>query len=378
MKRWVIKIGSSLLTGDERGLNTSFITGLSEQIHGLRERGVQVVLVSSGAVGCGIARLGLSERPRSLPQLQAVAAIGQLALAQAYEKILAAYTICPAQVLLTRSDSDDRERYLNARNTLNTLIGWDVLPIVNENDAVANDELRFGDNDQLAAMVTDLVSADALILLTDRDGLYTADPAQHPDARFIDRISIDDNRLPGYATPGISTLGRGGMQTKIEAARQLGHAGIPMIIANGASANVLIQLLMNPEQQRHTLIEPGKQRLRARKRWIASRPQPKGSLQLDAGAAERLGQRGTSLLAVGVERVEGHFQRGDTVNCTLADGTLIARGLVNHNAEQVAQLIGRTSDEIRDLLPTGADTELIHCDNLILEEVDYKPCITPQ
>ncbi len=365
-RRWVIKVGSSLLTRNGHGLDTSLIRDWVRQIAALRSRGVEeVILVSSGAVAEGMTRLGWRQRPGTLHRLQAAAAVGQMGLIQTYESQFQSHGLHTAQVLLTHDDLGDRKRYLNARRTLQTLLRLGVVPIVNENDTVAADELRFGDNDTLAALVANLIVADVLVLLTDQPGMYDKDPRRHSDAVMIDQAGANDPRLERMAAGGgVGTLGRGGMLTKVRAARKAARSGAPTVIAHGREADILLQL--HGGRACGTFIVPDQEPLAARKQWLANQLQVRGALYLDQGAVSKLTNAGCSLLAVGVTAVEGRFQRGDLVSCFSPDGCEVARGLVNYNADEADRIKGISSEDIATVLGYRDDEELIHRDNLVL------------
>ncbi len=364
-KRWVVKVGSSLVTNDGRGLNHEIIASWVEQIALLRQSGAQVILVSSGAVAEGMKRLGWKSRPHELHQLQAAAAVGQMGLVQAYESYFQRFGIHTAQVLLTHDDLSDRRRYLNARSTLRTLLDLGVVPVINENDTVAVDEIRFGDNDTLAALVGNLVEAELLVLLTDQIGMYESDPRQNPDAVFISERQAGDPELVRMASGGgAGSFGRGGMVTKVRAAERAARSGTATVIAPGREAGILQKI--SAGESVGTLLTPGKQTLVARKQWLADHLQLRGRLVLDDGAVRVLREAGKSLLAVGVTEVIGDFGRGEVVACVTADGTEIARGLVNYSAAESRKIKGQASERIESLLGYVDEAELIHRDNLVL------------
>jgi glutamate 5-kinase len=363
-RRWVIKIGSSLLTNDGQGLDVDAIGAWVEQMVALRKAGREVLLVSSGAVAEGMTRLGWGQRPRALHELQAAAAVGQMGLVQAYESRFQQFGLHTAQILLTHEDLADRQRYLNARSTLRTLLQLGVIPVVNENDTVTTDEIRFGDNDTLAALVANLVEADLLVFLTDQDGMYEGDPRSNPDVRFIAESAADDAALEQMAAGTGGALGRGGMLTKVRAARRAARSGTLTLIAPGRQAGVL-QHIADGEQI-GTRLYPSSVPLAARKQWLAGQLQVRGRLTLDAGATTVLRGAGSSLLPVGVARVEGEFERGDVVACVSPDGDEIARGLVNYSAVDAKRIIGQPSSRIEELLGYVDEPELIHRDNLVL------------
>jgi glutamate 5-kinase len=363
-KRWVIKIGSALLTNNGAGLDRNAIDGWVDQIANLLLQGKEVVLVSSGAIAEGIVRLGWQNRPDSIHELQAAAAVGQMGLVQAYESSFQRFDRLTAQILLDHDDMASRQRYLNARGVLQTLMSLTVVPIVNENDTVVTDEIRFGDNDSLAALVANLIDADILVILTDKDGLYSANPDLELDARLISQAMAIDASLDALAGGSSGTLGRGGMVTKLQAARLAARSGCSTIIVGGRNANILHQVAAGDEVG--TLLSAGQKPLAARKQWLAGHLQVKGQLVLDAGAVKVLTQQGRSLLAVGVRQVVGTFTRGDLVSCVNADGVEIARGLVNYNANEAALIQGQSTESIAGILGYLEDDELIHRDNLVV------------
>lgn len=364
-RRWVVKVGSSLVTNDGRGLNHEIIAAWVEQIAALRQSGAQVVLVSSGAVAEGMKRLGWKSRPRELHQLQAAAAVGQMGLVQAYESYFQRFAIHTAQVLLTHEDLADRQRYLNARSTLRTLLDLGVVPVINENDTVAVDEIRFGDNDTLAALVGNLVEAELLVLLTDQAGMYESDPRQNPNAVFIRERQAGDPELVQMASGGgVGSLGRGGMVTKVRAAERAARSGTATLIAPGREPGVLQKIATGEEVG--TLLLPGRQPLAARKRWMAGHMKLTGRLTLDDGAVKVLCESGRSLLAVGVKAVDGEFGRGELVVCQDATGREVARGLVNYSADETRKIMGQASERIEQILGYVDELELIHRDNLVL------------
>ena len=363
-KRWVIKIGSALLTNNGAGLDRNAIDGWVDQIADLLLQGKEVVLVSSGAIAEGIVRLGWQQRPDSIHELQAAAAVGQMGLIQAYESSFQRFDRLTAQILLDHDDMASRQRYLNARGVLQTLMSLTVVPIVNENDTVVTDEIRFGDNDSLAALVANLIDADMLVILTDKDGLYSANPDLEPDAHLIAQAMADDTSLDAIAGGSSGTLGRGGMITKLQAARLAARSGCSTIIVGGRNANILHQVATGDEVG--TLLSAGQKPLAARKQWLAGHLQVKGQLVLDAGAVKVLTQQGRSLLAVGVRQVVGTFTRGDLVSCVNADGLEIARGLVNYNANEAVRILGQSTESIAGILGYREDDELIHRDNLVI------------
>ncbi len=362
-RRWVVKVGSALLTDDGRGLDQGVIDRLVDQVAALRARGCEVVLVSSGAVAAGIVRLGWRSRPHVLHDLQAAAAVGQSALVQSYETAFRRHGITTAQVLLGHDDIIARDRYLNARGTLNTLLGLAVLPVVNENDTVVTDEIRFGDNDTLAALVANLIDADALLLLTDQQGLYREDPRSNPQAELVTESDVHAPELDAMAGEG-GVLGRGGMVTKLRAARLAARSGTETLIASGRVDNIVA--VVSAGEPVGTWLRTGKKPQNARKQWLASMVRIQGSLELDDGAVRVLRESGRSLLPVGVRGVHGTFSRGDMVSCRDPEGREVARGLVNYSAGETRRIMGSASAAIEDILGYGGDAELIHRDNLVL------------
>lgn len=363
-KRWVIKIGSALLTNDGAGLDRNAIDGWVEQIAALLADGKEVVLVSSGAIAEGAVRLGWKTRPNSIHELQAAAAVGQMGLIQAYESSFKRFDHHTAQILLDHDDMASRQRYLNARGVLQTLMNLGVVPIVNENDTVVTDEIRFGDNDSLAALVANLIDADMLVILTDKDGLYSANPDTDPSATLISQTMATDPSLDALAGGSTGTLGRGGMITKLQAARLAARSGCNTIIVGGRNANILHAVAAGDEVG--TQLSADQKPLAARKQWLAGHLQVKGQLVLDAGAVKVLTEQGRSLLAVGVSRVIGTFTRGELVSCVDSNGTEIARGLVNYNSDEAERIKGQSTESISEILGYREDDELIHRDNLVV------------
>jgi len=364
-RRWVVKVGSSLLTDDGRGLDTGLIAMWVEQLAILRRLGAQIVLVSSGAVAEGVKRLGWRERPHALHELQAAAAVGQMGLIQAYEAAFKVQGIHTAQILLTHDDLAHRRRYLNARSTLRTLTALGVVPVVNENDTVAVDEIRLGDNDTLAGLVANLVEADVLVILTDQDGMYDKDPKRHEDARLIREARAGDRRLEALAASGGSgRWGRGGMLTKVQAAAHAARSGTLTVIASGKQARILEQIAAG--EPVGTLIYPDQPPLVARKRWLAGQLQVRGEVVIDDGAVTVLREAGKSLLPIGVTAVRGDFARGEVVACVDGQGREVARGLVNYSADETRRIMGQPSSRIEALLGYVDEPELIHRDNLVL------------
>ncbi|MDR3392616.1 MAG: glutamate 5-kinase [Sulfuriferula sp.] len=362
-QRIVIKVGSAIVTNDGRGLDHAALAKWSYQIAQLMEMGKEVVLVSSGAVAEGMQRLGWAQRPSSIHELQAAAAVGQMGLVQAYETSFRQHRIHTAQVLLTHEDLADRTRYLNALSTLRTLLKLKVVPIINENDTVVTEEIRFGDNDTLGALVANLIEADVLVILTDQAGLYTADPRQHPDATLVSQAQAGDLTLEQMAGGAGSGISRGGMLTKILAAKRAAHSGAHTIIASGREDNVLIRLAQG--EAIGTQLIAASTPLSARKTWLADHLQVRGKLIVDAGAAKALSIDGKSLLPIGVTAVEGDFARGEVVACITAEGKLIARGLVNYAANEARRIIGLPTSQIETTLGYIDEAELIHRDNLV-------------
>lgn len=361
--RWVVKVGSSIVTNHGRGLDRAAIADWVAQLAQIRQQQRQVVLVSSGAVAEGMVRLGLSRRPQALHQLQATAAVGQMGLVRAYESAFADHGLRAAQVLLTHDDVSHRARYLNARGTLRELLALGVIPVVNENDTVATDEIRFGDNDTLAALTCNLVEAEVLVLLTDQAGLYETDPRVDAAAKLVETCSLGDPRLEAMAGEG-GTLGRGGMRTKLKAARWAARSGAATVIAHGRESGVLLRLAAG--EPLGSLLTPTHGVLAARKRWIAHQHQVRGRLYLDAGAVKVLREAGRSLLPVGVQRVEGDFERGDLVACLDPEGNEIARGLTHYSAADARLIAGAPSAKLAELLGYPGEPELIHRDDLVL------------
>ncbi len=362
-RRWVVKIGSALLTNDGRGLDTAAISGWVEQMAALHRRGIELVLVSSGAVAAGMNRLGWTRRPSAIHQLQAAAAVGQMGLVQTYEAAFQRYGLQTAQVLLDHDDLSSRERYLNARSTLKTLIDLNVIAVVNENDTVVTDEIRFGDNDTLGALVANLIEADLLVILTDQAGMYTSDPRTNPGAELLSEAAASDASLDTMAGEG-AALGRGGMISKVRAARVAARSGADTVIVGGRQENALLRLADG--EALGTFLWAGQQPQAARKRWISGQLQTRGTLTLDKGAVRVVREQGRSLLPVGVKAVSGRFTRGDMVVCVDPDGKEVARGLVNYSAEEARKIAGRPSGDIIEQLGYKGDDELIHRDNLVL------------
>jgi len=363
-KRIVVKVGSTLVTNEGRGLDHAAVARWAEEIAALKSTGREIVLVSSGAIAEGVKRLGWRARPAAIHELQAAAAVGQMGLVQAYESAFARFGLRTAQILLTHDDLADRRRYLNARSTLVTLLGLDVIPIINENDTVTTDEIRFGDNDTLGALVTNLIEADALVLLTDQHGLYTADPRRDPAATLVRSAKAGDPELEAMAGGAGTALGRGGMLTKVLAAKRAARSGASTVIASGREERVLTRLAGGEAIGTALLAEAVS--LAARKQWLADHVQLAGRLSLDAGAVRALARDGKSLLPIGVVAVAGEFERGEVVGCFDPEGREVARGLVNYSAQETARILRKPSAEIETILGYVDEPELIHRDNLVL------------
>ena len=361
-RRWVVKVGSALLTNDGRGLDPLVVKLLADQLVALRARGCEVVLVSSGAIAAGLVRLNLAERPKEIHLSQAAAAVGQSALVRAYEECLSPHGVTTAQILLSHADVRARDRYLNARSTLSTLLGMRVLPIVNENDTVITDEIRLGDNDTLAALVANLIDAEALLILTDQDGLMDRDPRQSQDAAVIAAADVHDSALDAIAG-GSGALGRGGMATKLSAARLAARSGTGTVIANGREDQAVLRVASG--EVVGTFLQTQRRPQSARKQWLASLLHPQGQLRLDDGAVRVVIEQGRSLLPIGVTAVSGEFRRGDLVSCIDGSGIERARGLVNYSSAEANALIGKASSEIETVLGYRGEEELIHRDNLV-------------
>lgn len=362
-RRWVVKVGSALLTDDGRSIDESIIVALVDELAVLRDRGCEVLLVSSGAVAAGLLRLGASQRPRELHELQAAAAVGQSALLRRYEEAFAAKGLLTAQVLLGHDDVLARDRYLNARATLNTLLAHGVVPVINENDTVVTDEIRFGDNDTLAALVANLVDADVLVLLTDQSGLFDADPRGNPDAKLITQARADDPALDAMAGGG-GLHGRGGMVTKLRAARLAARSGTETVIVGGRTPDVLRRIADG--EALGSWLESGSAPENARRQWLAGLVTFRGVVEIDDGAVEVLRTSGRSLLPVGVRAVSGNFARGDVILCRDSEGRDIARGLSNYSADEARRIMGLSSTRIPEVLGYGGESELVHRDNLVL------------
>jgi glutamate 5-kinase len=362
--RIVAKVGSSLVTNDGQGLDRQAVAHWASQIAALRNQGKQVVLVSSGAIAEGMARLGWAKRPTSMHELQAAAAVGQMGLAQAYEVAFSKHNLRTAQILLTHEDLADRQRYLNARSTLFALLRLGVVPIVNENDTVATDEIAVGDNDTLGALVTNLIEADALIILTDQRGLYESDPRKNPEARFVSHAKAGDLTLETMAGGTGSGIGKGGMLTKILAAKRAARSGAHTVIASGREHEVMVRLAAG--ECIGTELRAELPVLSARKQWMADHLRLRGKLMLDAGAVQALLVEGKSLLPVGVSNIEGDFEPGDVVACLDLEGRECARGLINYSSSEARRIMGQPSSKIAEILGAMTEAELVHRDNLII------------
>ncbi len=363
-KTLIVKVGSSLVTNNGEGLDRGAIAAWAAQISALIAQGKQVVLVSSGAVAEGMQRLGWKKRPVEVNELQAAAAVGQMGLVQMYESCFSQHGLHTAQILLTHEDLSDRKRYLNARSTLKTLLNLKVIPIINENDTVVTEEIRFGDNDTLGALVANLIEADTLVILTDQQGLYSADPRKDSSAQFINFEMAGNPALEKMAGGAGSNVGTGGMLTKILAAKRAANSGAHTIIASGREPNVLVRLSAGEAIGTH--LQAGQMKIVAKKQWLADHLRLGGKLVLDAGAANVLTKEGKSLLAIGVVDVQGTFERGDVVACINADGVELARGIVNYNSQEVARIKRKPSHEIEQILGYVEESELIHRDNMVL------------
>jgi glutamate 5-kinase len=363
-RRIVVKVGSSLVTNEGRGLDEAAIGQWSRQLSALVHGGREVIMVSSGAIAEGMKRLGWSRRPKEINELQAAAAVGQMGLVQMYETQLRALGLRSAQVLLTHADLADRERYLNARSTLLTLLEHQVVPVINENDTVVNDEIKFGDNDTLGALVANLIEADVLVILTDQPGLYTADPRQRPDAQFVHVARAGDPRLEEMAGGAGSRVGTGGMITKILAAKRAAGSGASTVIAWGREPDVLLRLMAGESIGTCLIADTPKKQ--ARKQWMADHLQLRGAVTADAGAVAKIVQEGKSLLPIGMTGVEGDFSRGEVIAIRDPQGQEVARGLANYAASEARLLCRKSSADFERLLGYAAEPEMIHRDNLVL------------
>jgi glutamate 5-kinase len=366
-RRIVVKVGSNVLTRDH-GLNLPVMYSLSGQISELMDAGLEVILVSSGAMASGVKKIGLDRRPDGIPERQAVSAVGQAGLIREYEKAFQVYGRKVAQILLTSEDLDDRQRYLNVRNTLNTLIDWRIVPVINENDTVMVEEIKVGDNDNLAAMITLLMDADLLILLTDIDGLYTRDPRVHEDAKLIPELDTLDSAVEKMASDIPGPLGRGGMSSKIKAARKVTSAGVPMVIANGSCPGILKTLIQG--NVAGTYFVPCKARLASRKSWIAYTLKPKGAISIDQGAADAIVGNGKSLLPSGIVGVEGDFQQGAPVTLQTTARQKLGTGLVNYSAADIRKIMGLKTSAVEQCMGEKPYDEVIHRDNLAITYKD--------
>jgi glutamate 5-kinase len=362
-KKIIIKLGSSIITNDGKGIDEAFLSNFAADISLLAKK-MQVVIVSSGAIAAGLKKLGISRRPSELSELQAAAAVGQMDLIRSFEKEFSKVSMICAQVLLTHDDLSDRKRYLNARSTLNNLLEKNVIPIINENDTVSNEEIKFGDNDNLAALTANLLEADYLILLTDQDGLYSDDPRKNSNVTLLSRISVNDKKLDEVAKATTSSVGRGGMYTKILAARRASLSGTHTIIANGKNRKVFSNLLNDSVSG--TFIQSEERQLDARKKWLAGQLKPKGTLTIDDGATNAIVNSGKSLLSVGITDVKGKFDRGDLVQCISSSGQEVAKGLINYSSSEVGKVLGQPSDKMESLLGYVNESSVIHRNNLVV------------
>lgn len=362
-KRIVVKVGSALVTNNGAGLSSSFITECAHQISLLQQSGRQVILVSSGAIAAGMQRLGWSKRPHAIHALQAAAAVGQMGLTQAYESVFSKRGLKSAQVLLTHDDLADRYRYLNARTTISTLLELGVVPIINENDTVITDEIKFGDNDTLGALVANLVEAEVLIILTDQDGVYTSDPRCDLSAKLIHEGDAEDPYFESVAGGAASAISRGGMITKIKAAQRAARSGAHTLIVSGRESGALIRAANGDPIG--TFLRANTSPLAARKQWLADHLRVSGKVTLDSGAIVAL-QNGKSLLSIGVTEVSGEFGRGTVISCVTSDGVEIARGLTNYGSKEITKIAGKPSQQFEELLGYLDESELIHRDNLVL------------
>lgn len=364
VRRLVIKIGSNIIASTGQGLNELRMEQLAKEVSQIKGRGYEVVIVSSGAIACGMEKLGISQGPKNIPAKQAAAAVGQSRLMWAYEKSLGAFNEKVAQVLLTQEDLADRRRFLNSRNTLNTLIELGVIPVINENDTVAIEEIKFGDNDNLAALVTNLADADLLVILSDVDGLYTDDPKRNPRATFLPLVEEVTPKIEGLARDSKTVEGTGGMGSKLKAAKKASAYGVATIILNGKKEGLLLKLLNGEEIG--TLFLSKKRRLTSRKHWIAFYTRPSGTIKVDEGAKRAILERGKSLLPSGIIDLEGTFETGEAVRCTGTDGREFARGLVNYGSVEIMKIKGKKTSEIEKILGYKYYDEVIHRDNLVV------------
>jgi glutamate 5-kinase len=364
VKRIVIKIGSRVLTGDGNGLDPDFLKSLAGDVAGFRKHGHDVVIVSSGAVAAGVKDMGLVERPRTIPQKQAAAAVGQSSLMQSFKNAFSEYDLKVAQILLTGDDLSNRQRFLNARATLDTLLSYGVVPVINENDTVVVEEIKFGDNDNLSALVTNLAEADLLVIMTDIDGFYDSDPRVNPDARLIPLVKAVTRDIERAGGGSGSAVGTGGMATKLAAAKKATQYGVPTIIINGRKPDTLNRALAGEDVG--TFFLPATDSLNRRKHWIAYTLRPKGTITVDAGAVEVLSRQGRSLLPSGVSGVEGDFDRGSCVRVYGPDGTEFARGIVDYSCREIEKILGCKSCRIESVLGYRYGDEIIHRDNLVM------------
>lgn len=364
-RRVVVKLGSNVITA-ENSLNLEVIESISNQISSLMDKGIEVILVSSGAMAAGLRKMGMEGRPEEIPRRQAISAIGQSGVMNAYEKSFERCDKKVAQILLTAEDLNNRKRYLNARNALNTLIDWKVVPIINENDTIMVEEIKLGDNDNLAAMITLLMDADFLFILTDIDGLYDKDPRRYPDAGLISKVTSFKKEIEDFASDIPGTLGTGGMLSKIQAARKVTAAGIPMIVARGDIPNVLLQIFNGKDQG--TYFVPRKEKMASRKCWIAYTLAPKGSIIIDDGAVHAVRENGKSLLPIGVVAVEGRFEEGAAVSFETCEGKIVGTGLVNYRSLDIDLIKGLKTSQIEACLGSRHYDEIIHRDNLVLKD----------
>ncbi|MCP5255453.1 MAG: glutamate 5-kinase [Zoogloeaceae bacterium] len=362
-RRIVVKVGSALVTNNGTGLDKEAMSEWARQIALLRQQGREIALVSSGSIAAGMQRLGWTRRPQEVHQLQAAAAVGQMGLVQVYERVFSEHGLQTAQILLTHDDLADRERYLNARSTLTTLLALGVVPIINENDTVITEEIKFGDNDTLGALIANLIEAEALLILTDQKGLYTADPRKDPAASLVSEGEAEDGRYETMAGGAASQLSKGGMITKVRAARRAARSGAHTCIASGHDPDVILRLCNGEEVG--SLLHAASTPLQARKQWLADHLQVRGKLVIDAGACRAIVQ-GRSLLPVGTTAVQGDFVRGEVVSCISPDGREMARGLINYGAQECRRIAGRPSSEIEALLGYIDEAELIHRNNMVV------------
>jgi glutamate 5-kinase len=362
-KKIIIKLGSSIITNDGKGIDEAFLSNFAADISLLAKK-MQVVVVSSGAIAAGLKKLGISRRPSELSELQAAAAVGQMDLIRSFEKEFSMVSMICAQVLLTHDDLSDRKRYLNARSTLNNLLEKNVIPIINENDTVSNEEIKFGDNDNLAALTANLLEADYLILLTDQEGLYSDDPRKNSNVTLLSHISVNDKILDEVAKATTSSVGRGGMYTKILAARRASLSGTHTIIANGKNRKVFSNLLNDSASG--TFIQSEERQLDARKKWLAGQLKSKGTLIIDDGATNAIVNSGKSLLSVGITDLKGKFDRGDLVQCISSSGQEVAKGLINYSSSEVGKVLGQPSDKMESLLGYVNESSVIHRNNLVV------------